>query len=119
MKTFGFKIDPLTGEDYYEVYVRGRQLMSDSLLNKASAFKKDERLSLGLDGMLRSGVSKLDFASGQAYEVYQRNPKIWSATSTWQGVRIATDTFYRLFIEHLERWCPIVYTPSRWAGCMK
>jgi len=72
MKTFAFKIDPLTGEDYYEVYTRGRQLLSDSLLNKASAFKKEERLSLGIDGMLRSGISKLDSQVSRAYEAYQR-----------------------------------------------
>ena len=70
MKTFGFKIDPLTGEDFYEVYVRGRELLNSSLLNKASAFKKEERLSLGLDGMLRSGVSKLDSQADRAYEAY-------------------------------------------------
>ena len=38
MKTFILKKDPLTGEDYYEVYVRGRQLLNDSHLNKGSAF---------------------------------------------------------------------------------
>ena len=42
MKTFGFKIDPLTGEDFYEIYVRGRQLLNDSHLNKGSAFTKEE-----------------------------------------------------------------------------
>ena len=43
MKTFSFKIDPLTGEEYYEVYVRGQQLLNEPLLNKASAFSHEER----------------------------------------------------------------------------
>ena len=29
MKTFEFKIDPLTGEEYYEVYLRGQQLLAE------------------------------------------------------------------------------------------
>src|SRR3974377_2452738 len=28
MKTFSFKIDPLTGEEYYEVYVRGQHMLN-------------------------------------------------------------------------------------------
>ena len=36
MKSFDFKIDPFTGEPYYEVYLRGQQLLTDPLLNKGS-----------------------------------------------------------------------------------
>jgi len=56
MKTFSFKIDPLTEEEYYEVYVRGQQLLSDPLLNKASAFSFEERHALDLVGLLRPGI---------------------------------------------------------------
>ena len=33
MKTFTLKTDHLTGEDYNEVYLRGRQLLADSLVH--------------------------------------------------------------------------------------
>ncbi|MDI6765551.1 MAG: hypothetical protein QME52_01805 [Bacteroidota bacterium] len=56
MKTFTIKIDPLTGEEYFEVYLRGRQILNDPLLNKASAFTLEERMNLGLVGLLRYGI---------------------------------------------------------------
>ena len=56
MKTFDFKIDPLTGEHYYEVYLRGQQLITDPLLNKGSNFTIEERASLELTGLLPHGV---------------------------------------------------------------
>ena len=78
MKTFGFKIDPLTGEDYYEVYVRGRQLLNDSLLNKASAFKKEERLSLGIDGMSQSiGAPQLKALEGRLEQMEKQAESLW------------------------------------------
>ena len=57
MKTFSLKVDPLTNEEYWEVYLRGQQLLNEPLLNKASAFTQEERLSLGLDGFVRPPVS--------------------------------------------------------------
>jgi malate dehydrogenase (oxaloacetate-decarboxylating) len=120
MKTFAFKIDPLTGEDYYEVYVRGRQLLSDSLLNKASAFKKEERLSLGIDGMLRSGISKLDSQASRAYEAYSRKTEDLERFIYLGGLQDRNETlFYRLLIEHLEEMVPIVYTPTVGQACMQ
>ena len=53
MKTFGLKVDPLTREEYYEVDIRGKQLLADPLLNKGSCFTEEERESLGLTGLLR------------------------------------------------------------------
>jgi len=63
MKTFSFKIDPLTSEDYYEVYIRGRQLINDPLLSKLSGFTEQERIELGLEGMMRAQVSSFGAGS--------------------------------------------------------
>ncbi len=120
MKTFGFKIDPLTGEDYYEVYVRGRQLLNDSHLNKASAFTKEERLSLGLDGMLRSGISGLETQANRAYEAFLRKPDDLERYIYLAGLQDRSETlFYRLLMDHLEEMVPIVYTPTVGQACMQ
>ena len=120
MKTFGFKIDPLTGEDYYEVYVRGRQLLNDSHLNKGSAFTKEERLSLELDGMLRPGIGSLNTQVARVYEAYQRKHDDLERYIYLAGLQDRSEPlFYRLLLDHLEEMVPIVYTPTVGQACMQ
>jgi malate dehydrogenase (oxaloacetate-decarboxylating) len=120
MKTFGFKIDPLTGEDYYDVYIRGRQLLNTPHLNKASAFTKEERLSLGLDGMLRPGVSTLESQLERVYEAYQRKPDDLERYIYLSGLLDRSEPlFYQLLVEHLEEMVPIIYTPTVGQACLQ
>src|SRR5450759_5646622 len=74
MKTFSFKIDALTGEEFLEVYIRGRQLLNDPLLNKGSGFTREERLAFGLEGFLRSGYSSMEVQVERTLEAYRRKP---------------------------------------------
>lgn len=120
MKTFVLKIDPLTGEEYYEVYVRGRQLLNDPHLNKASAFTKEERLSLGLDGMLRPGVANLELQLDRTYEAYLRKPDDLERYIYLSGLLDRNEVlFYRLLMDHLDEMVPIIYTPVVGQACMQ
>ena len=120
MKTFTLKTDHLTGEDYNEVYLRGRQLLADSHLNKASAFSKEERMALGLDGMLRSGVSTLETQADRAYEAYCRKPDDLERYIYLAGLQDRNEVlFYRLLLDHLEEMVPIVYTPTVGQACIE
>ncbi len=74
MKTFSFKVDPLTSEEYYEVYLRGQQLLNNPRLNKGSGFSREERLAFGLDGFLRSAYSTMESQVERALEAYRRKP---------------------------------------------
>jgi malate dehydrogenase (oxaloacetate-decarboxylating) len=120
MKTFGLKKDPLTGEDYYEIYVRGRQLLNDSHLNKGSAFTAEERLSLGLDGMVRAGVSTLDSQAERTYHAYQRKSDDLERYIYLAGLQDRSEPlFYKLLQEHLEEMVPIIYTPTVGQACLQ
>jgi malate dehydrogenase (oxaloacetate-decarboxylating) len=120
MKTFGYKIDPLTGEDYYEIYVRGRQLLNDSHLNKGSAFTAEERLNLGLDGMLRAGVSTLESQAERVYMAYQRKSEDLERYIYLSGLQDRSEPlFYKLLAEHLEEMVPIIYTPTVGQACLE
>ena len=120
MKTFGYKIDPLTGEDYYEIYVRGRQLLNDSHLNKGSAFTAEERLNLGLDGMLRAGVSTLESQAERVYMAYQRKSEDLERYIYLSGLQDRNEPlFYKLLAEHLEEMVPIIYTPTVGQACLE
>ena len=120
MKNFVLRIDPLTGEEYYEVYLRGRQLLNNPHLNKASAFTKEERLSLGLDGMLRAGIATLESQLDRTYEAYLRKPDDLERYIYLSGLLDRNEVlFYRLLVDHLDEMVPIIYTPTVGQACMQ
>ena len=120
MKTFSFKIDPLTGEEYYEVYVRGQQLLNDPLLNKASAFSFEERHALDLVGLLRPGISEIDTQMERSLEMYQRKPDDLERYIYLQALLDRNETlFYKLLSDNLTDMVPIVYTPTVGTACQQ
>jgi malate dehydrogenase (oxaloacetate-decarboxylating) len=119
VKTFDFKIDPLTGEHYYEVYLRGQQVITDPLLNKGSNFTIEERAALELTGLLPHGVSSIEEQVARAYESYQRKPDDLERYLYLLGLLNRNETlFYRLLAEHLTEMLPIVYTPTVGQACL-
>jgi malate dehydrogenase (oxaloacetate-decarboxylating) len=120
MKNFSFRIDPLTGEEYYEVYLRGQQLLADPLLNKASAFTEEERLELELTGLLRPGISDIQVQLERSLEMYRRKPDDLERYIYLQALLDRNETlFYRLLVENLTEMVPIVYTPTVGAACQQ
>jgi malate dehydrogenase (oxaloacetate-decarboxylating) len=120
MKTFSIKIDPLTGEDYYEVYIRGRALLNNTYLNKGSAFTLEERLSLELDGLLRCAVSSMDAQLDRALEAYQHKPDDMERYIFLIGLLDRSEPlFYRLLVDHLEEMVPVIYTPTVGHACLQ
>ena len=119
MKTFAFKIDPLTGEQYYEVYVRGQQLLADPLLNKGAYFTIEERASLELTGLLPHGVSTVEEEVSRSLESYRRKPDDLERYLFLLGLLNRNETlFYRLLMENLTEMVPIVYTPTVGQACL-
>jgi len=121
MKTFSMKVDPLTNEEYWEVHLRGQQLLSDPLLNKASAFTEEERLALDLVGLLRTGVSELEMQEVRALDAYRRKPEDNLERYIYlQGLMDRNETlFYRLLVNNLPEMMPIVYTPTVGQACLQ
>jgi len=120
MKTFSLKVDPLTNEEYWEVDLRGQQLLNEPLLNKASAFTQEERLSLGLSGLLRTGVSTLDLQVQRSYDNFLRKPDDLEKYIFLQGLLNRNEVlFYRLLLDKLTEMVPIVYTPTVGQACLE
>jgi len=121
MKTFSIKVDPLTNEEYWEVYLRGQQLLSDPLLNKASAFSDEERFALDLVGLVRSGVSTLDTQEARAIDAYRRKQNDNLELYIYlQGLMDRNEVlFYRLLVDNLAEMVPIVYTPTVGQACQQ
>jgi malate dehydrogenase (oxaloacetate-decarboxylating) len=119
MKNFTNKIDLLTNEEYLEVYIRGRQILNDPFLNKASAFTQEERMSLNLEGFLRYECSTLEVQSERAYEAFQKKTTDIEKYIYLQGLLNRNETlFYKLILDHMHEMLPIVYTPTVGKACM-
>ena len=120
MKTFSLRVDPLTNEEYWEVHLRGQQLLNEPLLNKASAFTQEERLSLELSGLLRTAVSTLDLQVQRSLDNYRRKPDDIEKYIFLQGLLNRNEVlFYRLLGENLTEMVPIVYTPTVGQACLE
>ena len=121
MKTFSIKVDPLTNEEYWEVYLRGQQLLSDPLLNKASAFTEEERLALDLVGP--AALRRVDARAcrcERTLEAYRRKPDDLEKYIYLQGLMDRNEVlFYRLLVDNLTEMVPIVYTPTVGQACLQ
>ncbi|HTY37867.1 MAG TPA: NAD-dependent malic enzyme [Bacteroidota bacterium] len=119
MKTYSLKIDPLTNEEYLEVSVRGQQILHDPSLNKGSAFTEEERISLGLEGLLRPRHSDIWTQQKRNFEMYERKHDDIEKYIYLQSLLNRNETlFYRLLCDNLIEMLPIVYTPTVGKACM-
>lgn len=120
MRTFNLKIDPLTREEYYEVYTRGKRILDDPMLNKGAAFTDDERASLGLTGLLRWSVNTLAEQVDRVLLHYEQKTTDLERYIYLQGLLDRNETlFYRVLVDHLVEMMPIVYTPTVGEACQK
>jgi malate dehydrogenase (oxaloacetate-decarboxylating) len=118
MKTFEFKIDPLTNEEYVEVYLRGQQLLYDPLLNKGAAFSYEERKIFGLSGFMRVKNVNIEDQANRSYEMLKRKQDDLEKYIFLQGLLNRNETlFYHLLSKHLKELLPIVYTPTVGLAC--
>ena len=119
MKPFALRIDPLTSEEYIEVRLRGNELLADPFLNKGSAFTQEERLALGLSGLLRSAISDIETQRKRNYQMYARMQDDLEKYIYLQSLLNRNETlFYSLLRHNLLEMLPIVYTPTVGQACL-
>lgn len=101
------------GEKQMEVSVDGISLLRLVLTNKGTAFSLEERLALGLDGMLPPQVNTLEQQVTRVYAGYVQQP---TPIAKYQFLRSLQERqeilFYALLEKHLAEMMPIVYTPT-------
>jgi malate dehydrogenase (oxaloacetate-decarboxylating) len=100
--------------------LRGRALLNDPALNKSTAFTKQERKRLRLDGLLPHEIETLDEQAARAYQAYGRKPDDLERHIYLRALQDTNDVlFYRLLLDHIEEMLPIVYTPVVALGCQE
>jgi malate dehydrogenase (oxaloacetate-decarboxylating) len=95
------------------VRARGFSVLGTPMLNRGTAFTREERRALGLVGLLPHGVSTIDGQVRRTHAQYQRQPDDLAKNVYLANLRDRNEVlFYRLLSEHLGDMLPIVYTPT-------
>ncbi|MGW0866577.1 NAD-dependent malic enzyme [Streptomyces sp. NPDC002611] len=94
--------------------------LADPLVNKGTAFSREERARLGLDGLLPPAVETLDEQVARAYEAFRGYDKPLNRHIYLRQLQDTNEVlFYRLVTEYLEELLPVVYTPTVGEACQR
>lgn len=111
-KYFDIKKDS-EGREYMEVYLDGIALLRLVLTNKGTAFSQEERVSLGLDGLLPPQVNTLEQQIERVYRGFQRETTDLAKFQFLRALQERSELlFYALLEKNLEEMLPIIYTPT-------
>jgi len=109
---FDYKLDD-DNNRYLEVFIRGSALLRLPATNKGTAFTQQERIELGIDGLLPPQVTDLERQLKRLYANYQKQQSDILKYQFLRSVQERSEVlFYALMERHLEEMTPIVYTPT-------
>ncbi|OBX34581.1 NAD-dependent malic enzyme [Halomonas elongata] len=96
----------------------GPPLLEMPLLNKGSAFTREERLEFNLIGLLPQNVETIEEQVERAYRQYRQCQNDLDRHIYLRAIQDDNETLYfRLVSEHLEEMLPIIYTPTVGQAC--
>jgi malate dehydrogenase (oxaloacetate-decarboxylating) len=99
----------LDGDEGYKTKARGLAVLTTPLLNKGTAFTAEERIDLGLTGLLPPVISTMETQVKAAYAQYQRLADALSKNFYLTALHDRNEVlFYRLLSGHLREMIPIV-----------
>lgn len=92
---------------------RGRSILSDPLINRGTAFTREQRARLGLTGRLPAAVETLDQQAARAWTQLDREPDALSKYIYLDVLHNRNETLYfKLLSDHLAELLPVVYDPT-------
>ena len=110
----------LTSAATLAVKERGKALLSRPTLNKDTAFSREERRLLGLDGLLPASILTLEEQVAVELVKIRRKQDPLERYIGLAALQDRNETlFYRLLVENVEEFLPIVYTPTVGEACKR
>ncbi|MFP4137618.1 MAG: NAD-dependent malic enzyme [Halomonas sp.] len=98
----------------------GPPLLEMPLLNKGSAFTREERIEFNLIGLLPQNVESIEEQVDRAYRQYRQCRTDLDKHIYLRAIQDDNETlYYRLVSEHLEEMLPIIYTPTVGKACQE
>ncbi len=96
----------------------GPSLLETPLLNKSSAFTKQERRDFNLTGLLPPRYETIEEQVERAYMQYSSFSEAINKHIYLRSIQDTNETlFYRLVQRHIEEMMPIIYTPTVGDAC--
>lgn len=96
----------------------GPSLLETPLLNKGSAFSREERIAFNLTGLLPPRYETIEEQVRRAYMQYSSFDTPMNKHIYLRAIQDNNETvFYRLLADHLEEMMPIIYTPTVGDAC--
>ena len=97
-----------------DVWKRGSAIITDSLLNKGTAFSPEERMLFELEGMIPYRVTDRDRQRQRAYEtISEKGDQPLEMYVSMAALQDRNETlYYQVLGDHVEELLPIVYTPT-------
>ena len=100
--------------------LRGEAILHDPTLNKDAAFTHAERRHLGLEGLLPPAVltmaQQVEMSLGQ---ILAKNEPLEQYIGLIALLDRNETLFYRVLLENLERFTPVIYTPTVGLACQR
>jgi malate dehydrogenase (oxaloacetate-decarboxylating) len=98
----------------------GHDVLNTPVLNKGSAWSEEERIRLGLLGLLPYHISTIDEQLARVYRNYQQRTNDLDRYLYLTDLQDRNETlFYRLLLEHITEMMPIIYTPEVGVACQR
>jgi malic enzyme len=97
-----------------DVWKRGSAVITDSLLNKGTAFSPEERMLFELEGMIPYRVTDREHQRQRAYEtITEKGNHPLDMYVSMAALQDRNETlYYQVLGDHVEELLPIVYTPT-------
>lgn len=117
---FSIKTEPETGRPYMSVRARGRALIINPFTNKGTGFPPEERVALGLHGLVPPTFCTIEQQLQRVYANFSAKPDPLEKYVFLTSLQDRNETlFFRLVLDHIEEMVPIVYTPTVGAACQR
>ncbi|WP_019028386.1 NAD-dependent malic enzyme [Colwellia piezophila] len=100
------------------IHYAGPSLLETPLLNKGSAFSKEERGNFNLTGLLPPRFESIDEQAARAYRQYSCFQTDLNKHIYLRAIHDNNETlFFKLVQNHLAEMMPIIYTPTVGDAC--